>query len=55
MNKIDKKKDKIKSRILELETELRESLTKKTSDSKEINVGKHQRQIQELIEQLNKL
>lgn len=55
MNKIEKKKNKIKERIAELENELRESLTKKTSDTKEINVPGQQRKIQELRIQLSKM
>ena len=55
MSKIDKKKNKIKERIEELELELRESLTKKTSDTKEINVPLQQRKIQELKIQLSKI
>lgn len=55
MSKIDKKKNKILERINELEFELRESLTKKTSATKEINVPGHQRKIQELRLQLNKI
>lgn len=52
---IDKKKNKIKERIEELELELRESLTKKSSDTKEINVPLQQRKIQELKIQLSKM
>lgn len=55
MSKIDKKKNKIKERIEELELELRESLTKKTSNTKEINVPLQQRKIQELKIQLSKM
>ena len=47
MSKIDKKKEKLQARINELETELRDSLTKKDSATKEINVGDYQRKIQE--------
>jgi hypothetical protein len=55
MNKIEKKKAKIKERIDTLENELRTSLTKKTSNTKEINVPAYQRQIQELRTQLVKM
>lgn len=53
--KIDRKKNKLIERINELEAELRESLTKKTSDTKEINVPLQQRKIQELKIELNKM
>jgi len=55
MSKIDKKRIKIKDRITFLENELRESLTKKTSDSVEINIGTHQRKINALKLDLSKL
>mgnify|MGYP001562525524 CR=1 FL=1 len=48
MSKLDKKKSKLQERIKYLEDELLLSLTKKTSDTKEINVSSHQRKIQEL-------
>lgn len=52
--KIDKKKNKIIERIKFLEDELLMSLTKKTSNVKEISVSSHQRKIQELKIELNK-
>lgn len=55
MSKVDKKKLKLQERILVLETELRESLTKKTSSTTEINVPVHQRKIQELKLELHNL
>jgi len=55
MGKVDKKRLKLQERIDFLEIELRTSLTKKTSDVKEINVASHQRQISELRQQLQKL
>ncbi len=55
MNKIDKKKNKLIERINELELELRDSLTKKDSNTKEIDVPGHQRKIQELKLQLSKM
>jgi len=55
MGKIDKKKEKLKERIKFLEDELLESLTKKTSSTKEINVAEQQRKINELRTELIKL
>jgi len=55
MSKIEKKKEKLKERIEILETELRMSLTKKTSTTKEINVPSYQRKIQELKIELQKM
>jgi len=55
MGNIAKKKQKILDRIDELEFELRESLTKKTSNTKEISVGDYQRKIKDLKDQLGKL
>lgn len=52
MGNINKKKEKIKNKIEELQNELSESLTKKTSTTKEIDVAGHQRKIQELQKQL---
>lgn len=45
MSKEEKKKQKIRDRILELETNLKESLTKKSSSSVEINIGSIQSEI----------
>ena len=50
---MNKKKDKITERIKFLEEELVQALTKKTSNSKEINVGEQQRKIAELQKQLS--
>jgi hypothetical protein len=55
VNKIEKKKSKIQERIDFFEIELRTELTKKTSNTKEINVPAHQRKIQELRVELSKL
>jgi len=55
MGKIDKKREKLKERIEFLENELRLSLTKKDSNTREINVSSHQRKIQELRIELSKL
>jgi hypothetical protein len=55
MANIEKKKLKLKERISFLENEMRTSLTKKTSDTKEISVGSYQRQILELKTQLQKM
>ena len=52
MSKIDKKKQKLKDRIKELEDELTLSLTQKSSSSVEINVGAQQRKIQDLKKEL---
>lgn len=48
MGKVEKKKERLKERIKTLESELINSLTKKTSDVKEINVASHQREIYKL-------
>jgi hypothetical protein len=55
MSNINKKKDKLKNKIAELQNELTESLTKKTSTTKEIDVAGHQRKIQELQKQLQSM
>ena len=55
MSNINKKKEKLKNRIIELQNELSEALTKKTSTTKEINVGAHQIKIQELQKQLQSM
>ena len=52
MGKLEKKKLKLQERIKFLEDELRMSLTKKTSDTKEIDVAGHQRKIAELRKEL---
>jgi hypothetical protein len=48
MSKLEKKKSKLQERIKYLEDELTLSLTKKTSNTKEISVSSYQRKIQEL-------
>ena len=53
--KIEKKKTRLKERIATMEADLLESLTKKTSTTKEINVPSYTREIQELKLQLQKL
>lgn len=55
MGKIEKKQKRLKERIATLESELLESLTKKTSDTKEIDVPGHTRQIQTLRLELQNL
>lgn len=52
MGKIEKKRAKIQERIKTLQDELILSLTKKTSDVKEIDVASHQRKITELNKEL---
>lgn len=55
MSKLDKKKAKLQERIQYLENEMRVSLTKKTSDTKEISVAGHTRKIAELQQELQLL
>lgn len=55
MGKTERKKERLIERIKFLEDELVQALTKKTSTSKEINVGDHQRKIIELKTELTKL
>jgi len=55
MGKIEKKRKKLTERINESEQELITSLTKKSSDTVEINLPLQQRRIQELKIKLNKL
>ena len=52
MSKIEKKKQKLKERIEFLENEMRTELTKKTSNTKEIDVPSYQRKIQDLRKEL---
>jgi len=52
MGKTDKKKRKLQERIDFLQSELTESLTKKSGKTAEINVGEYQRKITELRQQL---
>jgi hypothetical protein len=53
--KAEKKKGKLLDRIEQLETELRDSLTKKSSSTAEINVGEYQRKIRDLKVEYSKL
>lgn len=55
MSKIDKKRKKLQERIDFLQEEMRVSLTKKTSSTKEINVPSQTRKIQELRKELSNL
>lgn len=55
MNKLDKKRVKLKERIQFLEDELLSSLTKKDSNTTEINVSLQQRKITDLQQELSKL
>lgn len=55
MGKVDKKIAKLKERISTLEKELLDSLTKKDSNTAEINIASHQRKIQEARMELSKL
>jgi hypothetical protein len=55
MEKIEKKRKKLIDRIKMLEDELTLSLTKKSSNSVEINVASQQRKIQTLKLELSKL
>jgi hypothetical protein len=52
MAKVEKKKKRLQERISELESDMRLSLTKKTSDVKEINVPEQTRKIAELRREL---
>ncbi|NJO64886.1 MAG: hypothetical protein HC836_44225 [Richelia sp. RM2_1_2] len=51
-NKIEKKKQRLHNKIQELENELTESLTKKTSTTKEINVADQNEKIMVLRRKL---
>lgn len=55
MSKIEKKKNKLRERIELLEGELILSLTKKDSNTREINVPSHQLKINELKKELSNL
>lgn len=55
MGNIEKKKRKISERIKFLENEMRESLTKKSSETKEIDIESYQRKILELEKELKNL
>jgi hypothetical protein len=52
MAKADKKKIKLQERLVQLETDLRLSLQKKSSSAAEIDVPGKTRQIQELRKQI---
>ncbi len=52
MGKIDKKKKKLQERIDFLQTEMNMALTKKTSNTAEINLGEFQRRILEMRKEL---
>jgi sugar-specific transcriptional regulator TrmB len=55
MAKIDKKRKRLQERIDHLQSELNSSLTKKSSNTVEINVGEQQRKILELRKELANL
>jgi len=55
MANVKKKKKKLEEKIFELEQELKESLTKKTSNTKEINVPEYISKIATLNKELAKL
>ena len=55
MGKLDKKRNKLIERIQIMEDELRSSLTKKDSNTKEISVPTYQRKIQELRTELSNI
>lgn len=55
MGKLEKKKKKLQERIDLLQSELNQSLTKKSGKTAEINVGEFQRKITQLRVELNNL
>jgi hypothetical protein len=55
MSKIDKKRKKLIARIEALETEMKNSLTKKDSNTVEISVGEYRRKIDAARKQLAEL
>jgi hypothetical protein len=55
MSKQDKKKLKLQERIKQLQDEMVSSLTKKTSDTREISVGTYQTKINVLQLELSKM
>ncbi len=55
MAKVEKKRKKLQERIDTLQEEMRISLTKKTSSTKEISLPEYQKKIQELQKELNSL
>lgn len=52
MSKAEKKRNKILVQIKNLEDEMKLSLTKKTSNTKEISLGEYQRKIADLKSKL---
>ena len=55
MSKLDKKRKKLQERIDTLQEEMRISLTKKTSSTKEISLPEYYKKIGELQKQLKDL
>lgn len=55
MSKLEKKRKKLQERIKVLQDELTLSLTKKSSNTIEIDVAGHQRKIQQMRKQLSEL
>lgn len=55
MSKIEKKRKKLQERIEFLENEMRTQLTKKVSNTKEIDVPSYQIKIQDLRKELSNL
>ena len=55
MSKVEKKRKKLQERIDFLNEELRISLTKKTSSTKEVSLPEHQKKIKDLQDKLNSL
>lgn len=55
MSKLDKKREKLQERIKQLEEEMRISLTKKTSDTKEINLAGYNIKLNDLRKELQLL
>jgi len=55
MGKIEKKRKRLKERIDTLQSELNQSLTKKSGNTAEINIGEYQRKILELRVELSKM
>jgi len=55
MANVEKKRKKLNERIAELETEMRNALTKKDSNTREIDVPGHTRKIAEARAELAKL
>ena len=52
MGKVEKKKEKLRSRIKELEDEMILNLKQKTSNTAEISISEYQRKIADLKKQL---